>query len=126
MTLTEDIRELESRAAALHNLIRVTRTNVNNQKFVNESILSHEQRIAWHQLMIQQLRDSIDNAPLIIERSQEQLRSIRKRINQLKHKRDVEKLLLIQEQINQLNRSILDEDTDEEDSAVETKEVPVD
>ena len=110
--IQEEIALLEGEVAGYHNLIRVTRSNISNQEFVQRSIADHEAKIQWHQKMIDDLKSSIESGPQIIADAQASLVKLRSRINRLKHKRDIDRVLELQRLMNQLQEGI-DEDGEE-------------
>lgn len=104
--INDKIHELEGMISAYHNLIRTTRTNIANTEFVDKSIADHKAKIKWHQKMIDQLEHSRDNGDKIIEEAQVSLKNLRKKVNLLKHKRDIEKVVELQRKINELEAEI--------------------
>jgi predicted nucleic acid-binding Zn-ribbon protein len=101
--LNKEVSDLEGMVNGFKNLIRVTRTNMTNQEFVERSLASHRQRIEFHQKMITQLEESLTNGDQIIADAQGSIQKLRRRIGKMKHQRDIERLLDLQRQIDKIN-----------------------
>jgi len=102
--LQQEITDLEKRMEAYKHLIRITRSDMSgeNSAYVARTLKMHQDRIAFHLKEIQKIKHRCEHGPQIIEDAQAQLREMKQRLGVLKHKREIEKLILLQEQINKL------------------------
>lgn len=112
----EEIKQLEVRMKVFQNIINVARSNRDNEEFVNRTIADHERKIQWHQQQILTLQKTRNNADQIIEDAKQNLQRLRKTLNTLAHKRDIEKLTKLVEQMQQLGGHILDSEESQEES----------
>lgn len=96
------INDLKGQITAYQHLIRVTRSDMQNAEFVNRTIAEHEERIRWHQKMIEDMQARRENAPQIIEQTQKKLKKLRQKVRYLEHKSKIERMLKLQAQIDEL------------------------
>jgi hypothetical protein len=72
---------------------------------VERFIQERERTIAKLQAECVALRTSLDNGPQLIRDTQAQIRVLKERLGQIKHREDIERLLRIAEQIKELQET---------------------
>ena len=104
-TLSDEIKAVDGRINAYKNQIQVTRTNLTNTEFVERSIKKLEDSIAVMQKQVEALRASIENGPAIIDECKAQIQHLVKKRKLLLHKRDIDKMIELQAQLNRLQEA---------------------
>ena len=96
------IEDLRSLIEGLLSQIRITRSNLANEPAVLRIIESHKATIQRSQNAIANLRWSLDNGEQIIREAQERIAEIREQIKLVEHRERIEKMLALQQEINNL------------------------
>lgn len=99
--MDNEIKELEDQIERDKQLIRVTETNSSNG-FYDRKVEQLKERIAKLQDELDWIIDSHNRAPDIIRNARNNILKNRKKLKALKYKREIERLLRLQEQINEL------------------------
>ncbi len=102
--LQDEINDLEQRMAAYHHRIKITRSEINgeNAGYVARTLKHHQDRITYHLQEIQKIKHRCEHGPEIIEECQQALKDMKHQLGLLKNKRQIEKLMELQAQINQM------------------------
>lgn len=97
-----DIADLENMIQGYLNLIRTTRSNIENPAFVERQLASYQAVIDKHVKLRDELIATRDNAEQIIIDAKQRVRELKQQLLRLKRKRDIERLLALQAQVNAL------------------------
>lgn len=99
--ILQTLKELEGCIKGFAHRIKIVRTTANNPEFVARSIKEHQERIDWHQAQINALLYDVEHADEIIDDMTQRIADLRSRINYIRRRHDIAKLMELAAKINE-------------------------
>lgn len=114
----DEVRELELLIDGWKHKARSIRTTMTNDRIYEDAKAAHEKQIAFHTAALAKLIDDRERAPQLLDECANAIARLRKDINRIKHRRDIERVLELQRRVNELQEDMADEvDVDDEECA---------